>query len=588
MQRVRLVRLALALAVAGAAGSAGAQTVVSTDVTTNTTWGGGANPSPIILQKPIFVKNDAILTILPGTIVRGQPRSGAVVAGSTVGTPGVLIVTQNGRLVADASASNPIIMTTAAVDKVINATGAPGRDGIADDVDANGFEDDWQVADGLNNFLDNTPKTAPLAPLNKAGLGNVALWGGLVLLGNAPTNDANKCGIGYGKCTIEGMTVPGFPVADVTYGGVLPHDNSGIVRYVSIRHAGDEIGNSNELNGLSMGGVGDGTTISYVEVYANFDDCFEWFGGTVNGDHLVCLYSGDDMFDLDEGYTGVNQFLFGILPFFNENGGTAYGSASGDKAGEYDGDNYRPDNVAMNGNVNVRIDTDNLVLDPTPWPLSNPAMYNQTLIGSTPDAGQDFTPASPAATNRGIQFRNGFAGNVFNTVVVNTGAETGIEMDTSLTAGAPGFNAIENSNNGLVNLVCSTLSSGAAPAAQETTVINNGNALAVVLGGTAPGSNNSINPAGFSLAKEDQTFDPTGNAAGKLVSTLKSSPINPRLPTGGFPPPPIASCPATRGVGIAPVTYRGAFAPNVAELWTGSLATNTAWGVLAESGLIAQ
>ena len=111
MQKFRLA--ALTIAVVGFAASANAQTIVGTDVITNTTWGGAANPSPIILQQPIFVKAGATLTILPGTIVRGQPRSGPVVDGSTVGTPGALIITQNGRLVANGAANNPIVMTTA-------------------------------------------------------------------------------------------------------------------------------------------------------------------------------------------------------------------------------------------------------------------------------------------------------------------------------------------------------------------------------------------------------------------------------------------------------------------------------------------
>jgi hypothetical protein len=575
MRKLLLASSALALALAGGPGGASAQdcqasdatpTVVAAgDIVANTTWSG-----LVVLQGPVFVKNNAILTILPGTVVRGQPRSQAVVPGSTAGTPGTLVVTQSGRVVANGSASNPIIFTTAATDN--------NNDGIADDVSAPiGFEDPWNPGD---IFLDDTCDTAPLAPLNKAGLSNVALWGGVVLLGHAPTNLANKCGVGYGKCTVEGLTVPGFPAADATYGGVLPHDNSGLLRFVSIRHAGDEIGNSNELNGLTMGGVGDGTIIENVEVYANFDDGFEWFGGTVNGKNLHVAYVGDDSFDADEGYTGVNQFLFAIMPHFNENGGTPFGSASGDKGCEFDGENFRPDNVAHNDNLNVREDVTTTVSDPTPWPLSNLAMYNMTIIGSTPDAGPDFTPVSAASTNRGCQFRNGAAGDVFNSIVVNTGAETGIEIDTNAATSPPGFSTLDNANNGLINLVCSTLDDGAALAAQETTVSTNGNALALSLGGTAPATNNAVNPAGFGLVNEDTTFDPTGNAAGKLVALLKPSPIDPRPASGGFPPPPIAGCPAPRGTGLdAGATYRGAFATG-APLWTNG------WTVLSIADLL--
>jgi hypothetical protein len=566
----------------GGASTALAQTVVTTDITANTTWGGAANPSPIILNATIFVKNGATLTILPGTIVRGQPRQAAVVPGFTTGAPGAVIVTQNGRINAVGSATNPIIFTTAAIDN--------NDDGIADDVDANpGFRDPWTPG---SQFLDDSPTTAPIGPLDRAGRGNVQLWGGVVILGNAPTNLANKCGLGFGKCTVEGLTVPGYPVADCTYGGLKPHDNSGIMRYVSLRYAGDEIGNSNELNGLSLAGVGDGTTIDNVEVFVNFDDGFEWFGGTVNGTRLAVFYVGDDMFDLDEGYTGVNQFMFGVMPFFNEISGNPYGSASGDKAGEFDGDNYRPDNAAQNDNVNIRLRIDvslppnplNVVFEATPSPLSAFSMYNMTVIGSTPTAPQDFVPVSAASTNRGLQWRNGAAGNVFSSIIMNTGAETGIEIDGGAT-GAPGFDAINNVNNGLINLVCSTMANGAALGAGETTAVNNGNALNLTLGGTAAGANNL--GAGFNgLVNKDTTFDPTGLAAcpgatcGKLATSLKSSPLNPR-PAAGFVG--VGGCTAPAGPGLdRTATYRGAFqAVASVPLWT------TGWTALNQAGLLA-
>src|SRR5262245_22075219 len=151
MRKTLMTALALAL---GAAGGASAQPlVVSTDITTDTVWGDNLPlESQIVLQQPIFVKNGATLTILPGVIVRGQPRSGPVVAGQTVGSPGALIVTQDGDIDAQGTKTAPIIWTTAAVDN--------NNDGCADDVDAPiGFEDEWVAGD---TFLDDTPKTAPL------------------------------------------------------------------------------------------------------------------------------------------------------------------------------------------------------------------------------------------------------------------------------------------------------------------------------------------------------------------------------------------------------------------------------------------
>jgi hypothetical protein len=203
-----------------------------------------------------------------------------------------------------------------------------------------------------------------------------------------------------------------------------------------------------------------------------------------------------------------------------------------------------------------------------------------TIIGTTPDAGQDFTPVSIAGTNRGIQFRNGFAGDVFNSIVVNTGAETGIELDVTVGQSPPGFDAIDNANNDLIALACSTLDSGAALAAGETTVVTNGNDLSTSLGGGS-GAANVVNdaPSLFSgLVKEDQTFDPTGDASGKLVSSLKVSPINPRPNlTGG-----IIGCVAPQNPGVdRSATYRGAFVRTAPTLWT------TGWTAMSIGGLLA-
>jgi hypothetical protein len=201
-----------------------------------------------------------------------------------------------------------------------------------------------------------------------------------------------------------------------------------------------------------------------------------------------------------------------------------------------------------------------------------------TIIGSTPDAGQEFTPTSAAGTNRGIQFRNGFAGEVFNSIVVNTGCETGIEVATGVGDGAPGFDSIDNANNGLLSLVCSTLDGGAALAAAEITVVGNGNALATALGGGA-GSANVVNGAFPGLENEDQTFDPQGNASGKLTAAIKATKINPRPKLGLAG---LAGCPGPQNPGLdAAATYRGAFARTAPTLWT------TGWTALNVGGVLA-
>ena len=96
--------------------------------------------------------------------------------------------------------------------------------------------------------------------------------------------------------------IEGLPTSDLgIYGGTDDADNSGTLKYVSIRHGGAAI-SDNEINGLTMGGVGSATTIEYVEVFANADDGFEWFGGTVNSKYLVGAFNNDDTFDWDEGF----------------------------------------------------------------------------------------------------------------------------------------------------------------------------------------------------------------------------------------------------------------------------------------------
>jgi hypothetical protein len=132
-------------------------------------------------------------------------------------------------------------------------------------------------------------------PVNGRSQGD---WGGVVLLGKAPNNTGSSV-------TIEGIS----DASDkAKYGGTDPADNSGILKYVRIEYAGIPLGPDNELNGLTMGSVGSGTTIDYVSVYRSGDDAFEWFGGTVNAKHLVAIATFDDDFDTDFGYSGKVQF----------------------------------------------------------------------------------------------------------------------------------------------------------------------------------------------------------------------------------------------------------------------------------------
>lgn len=128
-------------------------------------------------------------------------------------------------------------------------------------------------------------------------------WGGIILLGKAPINPT------AGFAQIEGgLDAKGDAAKYVQYGGTDANDNSGVLKYVRIEYAGIPFSPDNEINGLTLGGVGAGTSIDYVEVYRSGDDAYEWFGGTVTAKHLLAIGSVDDDFDTDFGFSGKVQF----------------------------------------------------------------------------------------------------------------------------------------------------------------------------------------------------------------------------------------------------------------------------------------
>ena len=208
------------------------------------------------------------------------------------------------------------------------------------------------------------------------GFEDRGLWGGVIILGAATTNRG-----------AEGQ-IEGVPSGETraAYGGDDDNDNSGVFRYVSIRHGGSVLGTGDEINGLTMGAVGAGTTIEYVEVYANLDDGFEWFGGTVNTRYLVAAFCGDDGFDYDEGWRGKNQFWFGIQDV----------NTAG-RVGEHDGG----------------------TLQETAPPFSTPYILNATYIG----AGIENTPQGDGS--EAIVFRDNAGGTYMNGIITEYNANNG-------------------------------------------------------------------------------------------------------------------------------------------------------------------
>jgi len=555
MRFTRSLNLGLALAAFGLASVATAQTVTvvgdaDKEITTPTTW--CDDEDEMYLLQPVFVSSK--LTIEPGCVVRGAPRTEAFNALTpTAGAPGTLIISQDGFLDAQGTASNPIIMTTGAMDVDAN--------GIADDGDVNGFADAWDGVGALPAQLDDTPKTDPLAPLNAAGNQNAGLWGGLVILGRAPTNLGDNLVTGYGTATIEGLAIPGFPAAGARYGGYQPHDSSGIIRYVSVRNAGDEIGAGNELNGVTLGGVGDGTILEFVEVWANQDDGFEWFGGTVNVRNLVTGMIGDDSYDIDQGFSGNIQHAVLLQTFFTENDGGVFGAASGDAMGEWDGDDCDP--------CNIQIDSVSFA-SPTPaqsWPNAHPVIYNLTGLGAL-DEDANNPAVSPAGANRGLRMRAGFTGAVVNSIINNA---DGLSCAVEATAGTH--------EPDIIRLVSTTIADSTAADAGCLTAAADGDA-AVTAGEYDGGSANFMAATGEILVNDNYFFTPTGNAGFGLIGTKVGAAADPRPATpadanvsGGVRP---------RGAGLDPTaTYRGAF-PASQPLWTSGLTVLSKAGIFAE------
>ena len=170
--------------------------------------------------------------------------------------------------------------------------------------------DDYLVVNRGSKIIANGTRSKPIRFTHNTAIeGTVGdlergLWGGIVILGQAPIN---KCTYDNGVRQIPCERV--VEGSNALMGGENPSDNSGVLNFVRVEYAGYEIFPGNELNGITFGAVGSGTQVDYIQVHNNMDDCVEFFGGTVNVKHLVCTNAGDDNLDIDWGYQGKIQFV---------------------------------------------------------------------------------------------------------------------------------------------------------------------------------------------------------------------------------------------------------------------------------------
>ena len=319
-------------AVAASVAHAGGEVFVSSDISGVVNW---TNDNTYNLQGQIYVLPGATLIIQEGTVIA-----------SDLG--GSLAVTRDGQIFANGTADAPIIFTS----KLDVAT--------------------WDA--DASHPTGGDPKTGTW----REGLNE---WGNLTLMGNGfisedanPANTASPNPANF--ATMEGLTEEFVGDTKILYGGGDDDDDSGVLNYVSIRFGGKVIGLNNELNGLSMGGIGRGTDVQFVEIMNNVDDGIETWGGTVNYKHFSIWNVGDDSFDVDQGWRGKAQFGTIVQGF---SGNFSQGSGVGDNCFETDG--------AENCN----------------WqPVTSATIYNCTVVGQPADG--DYGTAW--RDNARVQYRN--------------------------------------------------------------------------------------------------------------------------------------------------------------------------------------
>jgi hypothetical protein len=415
------------------------------------------------LDVRVHVPAGQTLKIAPGTVIKGKP-------GTSPATETALIVERGGMIDACGSSDCPIVFTA--------------------DADP----------------MDNT-----------YGLDNIGKWGGIVILGKATNNLTLSCNgpAGSGKLavqdglgTIEGFNAPADSKywfgADVTHGESFnDNDNSGTLKYVSIRHAGAILEVGNEINALTLGSVGRGTTLDHIDIVSCADDGIEFFGGTVNLKYASVLFGNDDMFDWDLGYSGKAQFLFGMK---------ATTATSVDSDNGFEGDS---DDNKCKSNV----------------PRSKPVIYNATIIGNAKT-----TKTVDNSAIAGFNAKEDTYGEIHNSIF------TDFKNGFNLVNASPSPDALQEWTAGNLIFVCNTL-------------VNCTNDFTVgeVLVPALPDANRTK----FATTDKNQTIA-TAASIGMVTPFANGSPAvdaNPTLQN-------VTGCPVAPTDGFfSTAAYRGAFSP---------------------------
>ncbi len=457
-----------------------------------------------ILDKKIYIPSGQSLTIEPGTVIKGAPNA-------TPAEATALVIMRGGQIIANGTESCPIVFTAQ-----------------ADPMDG----------------------TYPIS--------NKGMWGGVVVLGKAYNNltlaangpftvgTAGKLAVADGLGTVEGFQTTNTQDqfgANLTAGETFnDNDNSGILRYVSIRHSGAILALGGEINGLTLASVGRATTVEHVEIVSCADDNIEIFGGTVNLKYCTTLFGNDDMYDWDLGWTGKAQFLFGM-----KSDNTF--SADNDNGFEMDSDDNKSNNLVR----------------------SRPVIYNATIMGNSKSttntdntslAGICAKELTEGEINNSIfaNFKNGM--NIQKSISGNRSYAAGGEAWHNWTNIAGPASATAGNGSQSLKIKCNTFVGVTTPITINASGSNSGTGTPqavgsadytqfvttdmndIVVGNTLPGFN----------------YEFTVNSTTNLFSVKNDVIPNPALSITGCPTAPVDGF-------FEPAPYRGAFSSEAGQNW---------------------
>ena len=449
-----------------------------------------------ILDKKIYVAPGKSLTIMPGTVIKGRsyPLAADAVA---------LTVEVGGKIFASGSETCQIVFTAEA---------------------------------------DNLDGTFPVT--------TVGSWGGICIAGKASNNltlaangpfvvgTAGKICVADGIGTFEGFnSTNSKDQFGVTPASFDDNDNSGILKYVSIRHAGAVLVLGGELNALSLGSVGRGTTIEHIEIVSCADDGIELWGGTVNLKYCSFLFGNDDNLDWDCGWRGNAQFLFVLK-------NDAAGSVDSDNGFEADADDQKS----------------NLL------PRSHPVIYNATIIGNSKTV---LTVDNSAIA--GINAKELTEGEIYNSVIANFirgfNMTKALGTRTGTSEAYHNWSAANGNGSQSLKVKCNTF------VGTTDAITLDRSTAGLVAADNTQFTTTDLNTVVASLPGFSFALVRTGNT----FSTRPDAIPNPALSTAGCPVAPVDGF-------FTPAPYRGAFAStgdSWLSPWSYSVVLNAVSGIQA-------